>query len=242
MIDWDAVGLSVRLSATTAAILFVVGLPLAWWLARTRAPWRPFVEAAIALPLVLPPTVLGFYLLLAMGPGGPLGLLWSAAGLGRLAFTYEGLLIASVIYSLPFAVQPFAVAFGSLDRSLIETAWTLGRSRFATFATVALPLARGGILTGLVLAFAHTLGEFGVVLMVGGNVPGETRTISIAIYDRVQALDYDGAAATALPLLVVSFLVLAVTYGLRGWDVVSLVGRRGRDGAATEGGWRGGGT
>jgi molybdate transport system permease protein len=237
MIDWDAVGLTVRLAAATAAILFVVGLPLAWWLAGTSAPWRPFVEAAIALPLVLPPTVLGFYLLLAMGPGGPLGMLWSAAGLGRLAFTFEGLLVASVIYSLPFAVQPFTVAFGSLDRSLIETAWTLGRSRLATFATVALPLARGGILTGLVLAFAHTLGEFGVVLMVGGNLPGQTRTVSIAIYDRVQALDYDGAAATALPLLVVSFLVLAVTYGLRGGGVLSLVGRRERGVRGPVSGW-----
>lgn len=226
MIDWQAVALSVRLAAATTAILFVLGLPLGWWLARSSAPWRPFVEAAIALPLVLPPTVLGFYLLLAMGPTGPLGLLWSAAGLGRLAFTFEGLLLASVVYSLPFAVQPFAVAFAGLDRSLLETAWTLGRSRMATFATVALPLARGGILTGLVLAFAHTLGEFGVVLMVGGNLPGETRTISIAIYDRVQALDYDGAAATALPLLVVSFLALAATYGLRGGGFLPTLGRR----------------
>jgi len=227
MIDWDAVGLSVRLAAATAAILVVVGLPLAWWLARTTAPWRPFVEAAIALPLVLPPTVLGFYLLLAMGPSGPLGGLWRALGGGRLAFSFEGLLVASVIYSLPFAVQPFAVAFAGLERSLIETAWTLGRSRLATFATVALPLARGGILTGIVLAFAHTLGEFGVVLMVGGNLPGETRTVSIAIYDRVQALDYEGAAATALPLLVVSFLVLALTYGLRGGVVLpGPIGRR----------------
>lgn len=226
MIDWQAVALSVRLAAATAAILVVLGLPLAWWLARSRAPWRPLVEAAIALPLVLPPTVLGFYLLLAMGPSGPLGVLWSAVGLGHLAFTFEGLLLASVIYSLPFAVQPMAVAFAGLDRSLIETAWTLGRSRLSTFTRVALPLARSGILTGLVLAFAHTLGEFGVVLMVGGNLPGETRTISIAIYDRVQALDYAGAAATALPLLVVSFLVLAATYGLRGGMVLPLVGRR----------------
>ena len=237
MIDWDAVGLSLRLSATTTAILFVVGLPLAWWLARTSAPWRPFVEAAIALPLVLPPTVLGFYLLLAMGPGGPLGMLWSAAGLGRLAFSFGGLLIASIIYSLPFAVQPFAVAFAGIDRSLLETAWTLGRSPLRTFLGVALPLARGGILAGMALAFAHTLGEFGVVLMVGGNLPGETRTISIAIYDRVQALDYDGAAATALPLLVVSFLILAVTYGLRGGGVLALLGRREWGGVSTNGRW-----
>lgn len=224
MIDWQAVVLSLRLATATAAILFVLGLPLAWWLARTDRPWRPLIEATIALPLVLPPTVLGFYLLLAMGPTGPLGLLWSALGGGRLVFSFEGLLVASVIYSLPFAVQPFAVAFAGLDRSLIETAWTLGRSRLSTFLTVALPLARPGIVTGLVLAFAHTLGEFGVVLMVGGNLPGETRTLSIAIYDRVQALDYDAAAATALPLLVVSFLVLALTYGLRGRSIGLSVG------------------
>lgn len=227
MIESDVVALSARLSAATTVILVVLGLPLAWWLARTNRPWRPLVEALIALPLVLPPTVLGFYLLLAMGPSGPLGIVWSAFGGGRLAFTFEGLLLASVIYSLPFAVQPFSVAFAGLDRTLIETAWTLGSSRVATFLTVALPLARGGILTGAVLAFAHTLGEFGVVLMVGGNLPGETRTISIAIYDRVQALDYDGAAATAFPLLVVSFLVLAVTYSLRGATVLPFVGRRG---------------
>ncbi|HWP62063.1 MAG TPA: molybdate ABC transporter permease subunit [Candidatus Binatia bacterium] len=224
--DWEAIGLSVRLAAATTLILVVLGLPFAWWLARTAVPWRPFVEALVALPLVLPPTVLGFYLLLALGPAGPLGVVWSALGGGRLVFSFEGLLVASVVYSLPFAVQPFAVAFAGLDRSLIETAWTLGRSRLATFVTVALPLARGGILTGVVLAFAHTLGEFGVVLMVGGNLPGETRTVSIAIYDRVQALDYAGASATALPLLVVSFLVLAATYALRGGMVLPLAGRR----------------
>lgn len=228
MIDWQAVALSIRLAAATTGILVVVGIPIAWWLAWTNRPWRPLVEAAIALPLVLPPTVLGFYLLLAMGPAGPLGSLWSAAGLGRLAFTFEGLLVASVVYSLPFAVQPFSVAFAGLDRSLLETAWTLGRSRLRTFFTVALPLARGGILTGLVLAFAHTLGEFGVVLMVGGNLPGETRTISIAIYDRVQALDYDAAAATAFPLLIVSFLALAATYGLRGVSILPVLERRPR--------------
>lgn len=220
MIDWQAVWLSVRLAATTTAVLLVVGMPIAYWIARSRRPWRPVVEAVVALPLVLPPTVLGFYLLVAMGPNGPLGALWAGATGGRLAFSFEGLLVASVIYSLPFAVQPFSVAFAAVDRSLLETSWTLGRSGPATFLRVVVPLSAGGILTGMVLTFAHTLGEFGVVLMVGGNIPGETRTVSIAIYDRVQALDYAGAAATALPLLVVSFVVLAVTYGLRGLTVV----------------------
>lgn len=220
MIDWQAVWLSVRLAATTTAVLLVVGMPIAYWIARSRRPWRPLVEAVVALPLVLPPTVLGFYLLVAMGPNGPLGALWAGATGGRLAFSFEGLLVASVIYSLPFAVQPFSVAFAAVDRSLLETSWTLGRSGPATFLRVVVPLSAGGILTGMVLTFAHTLGEFGVVLMVGGNIPGETRTVSIAIYDRVQALDYAGAAATALPLLVVSFAVLAVTYGLRGLTVV----------------------
>jgi len=220
VIDWQAVWLSVRLATTTTVVLLVVGMPIAYWIARSRRPWRPLVEAVVALPLVLPPTVLGFYLLVAMGPNGPLGALWAGATGGRLAFSFEGLLVASVIYSLPFAVQPFSVAFAAVDRSLLETSWTLGRSGPATFLRIVVPLSAGGILTGMVLTFAHTLGEFGVVLMVGGNIPGETRTVSIAIYDRVQALDYAGAAATALPLLVVSFAVLAVTYGLRGLTVV----------------------
>lgn len=226
MIDWQAVGLSVRLALTTTLILLVVGAPLAYWLARSRRPWRPLVEAIVALPLVLPPTVLGFYLLLAMGPNGPLGGLWAGATGGRLAFSFEALLIASVIYSLPFTVQPFSVAFAAVDHSLLETSWTLGRSGIATFFRVVVPLSAGGILTGMVLSFAHTLGEFGVVLMVGGNIGGETRTVSIAIYDRVQALDYAGAAATALPLLLLSFAVLALTYGLRGLTVVPWLTRR----------------
>lgn len=226
MIDWQAVGLSVRLAATTTAVLLVVGLPLGYWIARSRRPWRPLVEAVVALPLVLPPTVLGFYLLLAMGPNGPLGALWAGATGGRLSFSFEGLLLASVVYSLPFAVQPFSVAFAAVDRSLLEVSWTLGRSGLATFLRVVVPLSMGGILTGMILAFAHTLGEFGVVLMVGGNIPGETRTVSIAIYDRVQALDYAGAAATALPLLLISFAVLALTYGLRGLTLVPWLTRR----------------
>jgi molybdate transport system permease protein len=224
--DWQAVGLSVRLGLATTAVLVVIGMPIAYWLARSRRPWRPLVEALVALPLVLPPTVLGFYLLLAMGPRGPLGMLWEDATGGRLAFSFEALLIASVISSLPFAVQPFSVAFAAVDRALLETSWTLGRSGIATFFRIVLPLSVGGILAGMVLTFAHVLGEFGVVLMVGGSIPGETRTLSIVIYDRVQALDYAGAAATALPLLVVSFVVLALSYGLRGLTVAPWLTRR----------------
>lgn len=226
MIDWQAVWLSVRLAAATTVILAIVGMPIAYWLARSRRPWRPFVEAVVALPLILPPTVLGFYLLVAMGPDGPLGALWAGATGGRLAFSFEGLLVASVVYSLPFAVQPFSVAFAAVDRSLLEVSWTLGRSGLVTFLRVVVPMSAGGIVTGMVLTFAHTVGEFGVVLMVGGSIPGETRTVSIAIYDRVQALDYAGAAATALPLLLASFAALALTYGLRGLTVVPWPARR----------------
>ncbi len=224
--DWQAVGLSIRLGVATTVVLVVIGMPIGYWLARSRRPWRPLVEALVALPLVLPPTVLGFYLLLAMGPRGPLGTVWEAATGGRLAFSFEALLLASVISSLPFAVQPFSVAFAAIDRSLLETSWTLGRSGVTTFFRVVLPLSVGGILTGMVLTFAHTLGEFGVVLMVGGSIPGETRTVAIVIYDRVQALDYGGAAATALPLLLISFVVLALTYGLRGLTVAPWLTRR----------------
>ncbi|CAN5631616.1 molybdate ABC transporter permease subunit [soil metagenome] len=212
----EAVWLTVRLAAVTTVILLVVGIPLAYWLAFSTRRWKGIIEAVVALPLVLPPTVLGFYLLVAMGPDGPLGALTRMLGIGLLPFTFQGLVIASVLFSLPFAVQPMTVAFAAVDRGLIETSWTLGRSRTATFARIVLPLSMGGVLTGLVLSFAHTIGEFGVVLMIGGNIPGVTRTISIAIYDSVQALDYDGAAALALPLLVVSFVVLAVTYTIRG--------------------------
>jgi len=213
--DWTAIGLSLRLAALTTCILAVIGMPLAWWLAISRQRWKFLVEAVVALPLVLPPTVLGFYLLLAMGPHSPLGQGWLRVTGESLAFSFPGLLLASILYSLPFAVRPFAVAFAAIDRRLIEASWCLGVSRLSTFFRVVAPLARTGILTGLILTFAHTIGEFGVVLMVGGNIPGVTRTVSIAIYDDVQALEYAAANRTALLLLATSFAALSATYALQ---------------------------
>jgi molybdate transport system permease protein len=213
--DWQAVRVSVVLAASTTLILLVVGLPIAYWIAFTRWRWKFLVEAVVALPLVLPPTVLGFYVLVALGPRSPVGRAYESLTGGTLPFSFQGLLIASVLYSLPFAVQPFASALAAVDRRLVEASWCLGVSRAGTFARVIAPLAVPGIVTGMVLSFAHTLGEFGVVLMVGGNLPGVTRTVSIAIYDDVQALDYAGAAGTSLFLLVVSFLVLAATYAIQ---------------------------
>jgi molybdate transport system permease protein len=217
--DWQAVRLSLVLAGCTTAVLLVLGLPIAYWLAFTRWRFKFLVEAVVSLPLVLPPTVLGFYVLVALGPRSALGRWYEALTGDTLPFTFEGLLVASVLYSLPFAVQPFASALGSVDRRLMEASWCLGVSRAGTFARVLVPLALPGIVAGMVLSFAHTLGEFGVVLMVGGNLPGVTRTVSIAIYDDVQALDYEAAARTSLFLLAVSFAVLAVTYGLqrRAW-------------------------
>ena len=213
--DWQAVRLSIVLAASTTLLLLVIGLPIAYWIAFTRWRWKFLVEAVVALPLVLPPTVLGFYVLVALGPRSPVGR-WYEELTGRtLPFSFQGLLIASVLYSLPFAVQPFASALASVDRRLVEASWCLGVSRAGTFVRVLAPLALPGIVTGMVLSFAHTLGEFGVVLMVGGNLPGVTRTVSIAIYDDVQALDYASAAATSLFLLIVSFAVLAVTYAVQ---------------------------
>jgi molybdate transport system permease protein len=213
--DWRAIGLSLRLAGCTTAILCAVGLPLAYWLAVSRRRWKVLVEAVVTLPLVLPPTVLGFYLLVALGPRGPLGAGYEALTGGRLAFSFAGLLVASVLYSLPFAVQPFAAAFAGVDRRLVEASWCLGVSRARTFLRVTMPLARAGILAGIVLSFAHTLGEFGVVLMVGGNLPGQTRTASVAIYDHVQSLEYAAAGRTALFLLGCSFAALVLTYALR---------------------------
>src|SRR2546427_686791 len=184
---------------------------------RCRSPWRWkfLVEAIVAVPLVLPPTVLGFYVLIAIGPLSPVGRAYTRIAGHGLPFTFEGLLIASVLYSMPFAVQPFSAEFASVDRRLLEASWSLGVSRLATFRRVVLPLSIRGLVTGIVLSFAHTLGEFGVVLMVGGNVPGVTRTVSISIYDAVQSLDYRSASQTSLLLLIVSFVILASTYSLQ---------------------------
>jgi len=213
--DWTAIWVSVRLSAVTMVILAVAGVPIAYWVAFSRWRWKFLVEAVVALPLVLPPTVLGFYILVSLGPASPIGR-WYLDAFGRtLPFSFQGLVIASVIYSLPFAVQPFAAAFAGVDRRLIEASWSLGESRLVTFIRIVLPLSVPGLITGMVLSFAHTLGEFGVVLMVGGNVPGVTRTVSIAIYDAVQALDYRTAGQTSLLLLAMSFAILTITYALQ---------------------------
>jgi molybdate transport system permease protein len=213
--DAEALRLSFTLAALTTVVLLLLGLPLAAWLGASRWRFKPLVEAVVALPLVLPPTVLGFYLLVAMGPESPFGRAWISAFGRPLVFTFEGLLVASVIYSLPFAVQPFAAALSAVDPRLVEASHTLGVSRLGTFFRVSLPIAAPGVVAGAVLTFAHALGEFGVVLMVGGNIRGETRTLSIAIFDAVEQLDYATASRTALFLLAVSFTVLVVTYSLR---------------------------
>jgi molybdate transport system permease protein len=213
--DWQAISLSLRLSACTTVILIALGLPLAWWLANTRWRWRFLAEAIVALPLVLPPTVLGFYVLMAIGPHSPVGQFYESLFGHRLPFSFQGLLIASMLYSLPFAVQPFMSAFATVDRRMIEASWCLGVSSFGTFRRVVLPLSWPGVLAGIVLCFAHTMGEFGVVLMVGGNLPGVTRTISVSIYDEVQALNYAAANQTALAMLFFSFFVLSLTYALQ---------------------------
>jgi molybdate transport system permease protein len=213
--DWAAIGLTLHLAAWTTLILFVVGLPLGYWLASTRFRGRFLIEAAIALPIILPPTVVGFYLLWALGPRSPAGRVYATATGGALPFSFAGILIASVLFNVPFAVRPFASAFAAVDRRLVEASWCLGVSRLKTFLRVVFPLSWPGVLTGLVLTFAHTVGEFGVVLMVGGNVPGVTRTISVAIYDDVQALDYAAAHQTSLVLLAFAFATLCVTYALQ---------------------------
>jgi len=218
--DWAAFWVTVRLAAGTTAVLFVLGVPLGYWLAASRWRGKWLVEAVVALPLVLPPTVLGFYLLAAAGPGGPVGRAYAwVTGGDRLPFTFAGILAGSVLFNLPFAVRPFAAAFAGVDRRLVEASWCLGVSRAGTFARVVLPLAWPGVLAGLVLTFAHTVGEFGVVLMVGGNVPGVTRTLSVAVYDDVQALDYPAAGRTAVGLVGFAFAVLCL---------VQALGRRGR--------------
>ena len=221
MMDWTAIVLSLKLAGIVCAILLAIALPIAYWLAFSR--WRGtfLVEAIVALPLVLPPTVIGFYLLVMMGSRSPVGRLWIAWTGHGFAFTFEALVVASVLYSMPFAVQPLVAAFALVDPALIEASSVLGSSSLRTFVRVILPLSIPGVITAAVLTFAHTLGEFGVVLMVGGNLPGITRTVSVAIYDQVQALDFAAAHATALVVLLFAFVMLSIVYAVnrRPWSV-----------------------
>jgi molybdate transport system permease protein len=226
--NWEAFTTTLKLATVTSLILLTISLPLSYWVAFSKWRFKFLVEAVVALPLVLPPTVLGFYVLLAMGPQSPFGRLYERLAGHGLPFTFEGLVIGSVLYSLPFAVQPTAAAFGSVDRKYIEASWMLGVSNFGTFFRVIIPQSWAGVITGLVLSFAHTVGEFGVVLMVGGDIPGVTRTLSIDIYDQVQALNYSSAASTSAMLLIISFLILSIVYGLnrKGWLFVANRGHR----------------
>jgi molybdate transport system permease protein len=220
-VNWNAFLLTARLAGLTATILLLVGVPIAYWISFSRWRWKFLIEALVALPLVLPPTVLGFYLLVAFGTTTPLGR-WIEARLGHtLAFTFEGLVVGSVLYSLPFAVQPFAASFAAVDSRLMAASATLGASRLRTFLRIVLPLSVPGLVTGIALSFAHTVGEFGVVLMLGGNIPGVTRTVSIDIYDQAQLANYSIAHRTSLLLLVFSFIMLALIYALnrRVWAV-----------------------
>lgn len=204
--------LSAQLALVTTVVLIVFGTPLAWWLSQTPSKWKPAAQAVVAMPIVLPPTVLGFYLLILLGPDGAIGQWWVQITGSALTFSFTGLVIASCIYSLPFAVQPLQNAFEALPRQTLERAWTLGASRLDAFFSVVVPLSVRGFVSGMVLAFAHTLGEFGVVLMVGGNIPGETRVVSIAIYDHVESLNYVAAHRLSLILLVFAFVVLLGMY------------------------------
>jgi molybdate transport system permease protein len=219
--DWLAILLSLKLSSLVCGFLLLIGTPIAYWVTFSRWRWKFLVESVVAVPIVLPPTVLGFYILVAIGSQSPIGRAWAAWSGHGLAFTFEGLVIASLLYSLPFMVQPMTAAFSQVDHQLIEASSVLGASRLRTFIRIILPLSINGVITGAVLSFAHTMGEFGVVLMVGGNIPGVTRTVSIAIYDQVQSLDYAAANKTALLLLLFSFAVLSVVYGLnrKSWAV-----------------------
>ena len=217
--DWAAIALTLKLAGTTTVLLLVLCTPLAWWLAHTPSRWKGPVGAVVALPLVLPPTVIGFYLLVTMGPHGPIGQLTTWLGLGRLPFTFSGLVVGSLIYSLPFAVQPLQRAFESLGRRPLEVAATLGASKLDTFFSVVLPMARPGFITAAVLSFAHTVGEFGVVLMLGGNIPGVTRVVSVQIYDHVEAMEYASAHWLAGGMVVFSFIVLLLLHWLQPREV-----------------------
>jgi molybdate transport system permease protein len=212
--DWSAIRLSVELASVTTLLLLVIGTPIAWWLARTASAWKGAVGAVVALPMVLPPTVIGFYLLVLLGPAGPVGRLTEVLGLGVLPFSFAGLVVASLFYSLPFVVQPLQNAFEAIGERPLEVAATLRASPLDSFVSVALPLARPGYLTAAVLGFAHTIGEFGVVLMIGGNIPGETRVVSVQIYDHVEALEYAQAHWLAAAMLAFSFVVLFALYTL----------------------------
>lgn len=210
--DWQAIILTCKLAGTVTVLLLIIATPIAWWLAKTRSVFKVPVAAIVALPLVLPPTVLGFYLLVAMGPTGVLGEITQALNLGTLAFTFWGLVFASVIYSLPFAVQPIQNAIEALGERPIEAALTLGASPIDAFFSVVLPLAKPGFITAAVLCFAHTVGEFGVILMIGGNIPGETRVVSVQIYEHVESLDYAGAHSLSAVMIAFSFCVLFLLY------------------------------
>lgn len=209
---WTTIALTAQLAGLSTLLLLLLGTPLAWWLARTRSPVKPFVASLVAMPLVLPPSVLGFYLLLLMGPQGLVGQFTQALGLGRLPFTFGGLVVASVLYSMPFVVQPIAQAFEAIPERMLEAAATLRASRLDRFFSVALPLARPGLVTAAVLGFAHSVGEFGVVLMIGGNIPGQTRVLSVAIYEHVEASEFDQAHQLAAGLVLFSLLVLVTLY------------------------------
>lgn len=217
--DLSAVWLTVQLAALTTVLLLLLGTPVAWWLARTRSRLKGLVGSVVTLPLVLPPAVLGFYLLVLMGPNGPVGRLTQALGLALLPFTFAGLVVASCLYSTPFVVQPLQQAFAAIGREPLEAAATLRASQLDAFFTVALPLARPGFVTAAVLGFAHTVGEFGVVLMIGGNIPGKTQVLSMAIYNHVEAMEYANAHWLAGGMLVFSFAVLLVLNS-RGWNRV----------------------
>jgi molybdate transport system permease protein len=212
--EWSAVRLTAELAAVTTATLLLAGTPLAWWLARTRSSLKPLAASLVAMPLVLPPSVLGFYLLLLMGPRGPVGQLTQTIGLGRLPFTFGGLVVASVIYSLPFVVQPLQQAFEAIDERTLEVAASLRAGPWDRFFSVALPQARPGLLTACVLGFAHTVGEFGVVLMIGGNIPDKTRVLSVAIYDQVEAGEFADAQRLSAGMVVFALCVLLTLYRL----------------------------
>lgn len=212
--DWDAIWLTLQLASVVTVILLLIGTPLAWWLARSKAGWKGAVSALVALPLVLPPSVIGFYFLLALGPSGPIGQLSENLGLGSLAFSFQGLVIASVFYSLPFVVQPIQNAIEALGNRPLEVAATLRAGPVDSFLHVVLPLARPGFLSAAILGFAHTVGEFGVILMIGGNIPGETQVVSVRIYEHVEALAYPQAHSLAGIMLLFSFVVLVLVYSI----------------------------